>query len=189
MTRSTLVLGLWCSFGLALGAGKDNAQDYLWHPVFQFQQQGGAVDAVPAVLLDRQHASTARINQYNATLSYPWRNDNVNLGIGINLRFIEGDVRSSTDSSQSISAAMPMVYASAWFDLPLNGLRAGVIGRHMDYDQWRAYDYRAKLIYSFDSGFGMQGGWQLQQLNLDTGTDNRGRFENKGPFMDLYWRF
>jgi outer membrane protein len=188
MFRTLFTIGLVTCSSLVLAGGKSSGPDYLWQPAFEFQKQTGNDESAP--LLDRQHSTTAHVNQYNATISYPWHNDGVSLGLGVNLRFIEGDIRSNVDSnSLNINTALPMVYATAQFDLPYGGLKASLVGSHMDYDQWRAYDYRAKLVYSFDSGIGLQGGWKYQQLNLDAGQDVKGRFENKGPFVDFFWRF
>lgn len=188
MFRTLFSIGLVTCSSLALAGGNSNGSDYLWQPAFEFQKQQGSDDSAP--LLDRQRSTSARVSQYNATISYPWRNDAVSLGFGMNLRFIEGDIRANLDtSSQAINTTVPMFYASAQFKLPYNGLQASLVGSHMEYDQWRAYDYRAKLVYSFDSSIGLQGGWKYQQLDLDVGQEAKGRFETKGPFVDFFWRF
>ncbi len=188
MFRTLFIISLVTCSHIALAGGKAYEQDFLWQPAFEFQKQLGNDESAP--LIDRQHSTVARVNQYTATISYPWHNDSISLGFGVNLRFIEGDIRANVDTNAlNINTTLPMLYASAQFDLPYQGLKASLVGSHMDYDQWRAYDYRAKLVYSFDSGIGLQGGWKFQQLNLDGGQDVKGRFENKGPFVDFFWRF
>lgn len=175
--QPAIFIGLICLGGMAVAEDKSGMGDMLFAPQFQFQQS------------DSQNHVKARLNQYDATLSYPWRSEGISVGVGMNLRLIEGDIRNSFETYQSINTTMPMFHASASFELPLQGMQASVSGSHMDYEQWRAFDYRAKLSYQFDSSLGVQGGWQHQQLHLDTGPDTRSQFENKGPFLDLFWRF
>lgn len=187
MRRIFLTTCLIAINGLSCAGDIGHAQD-LWQPQFMFMQQDAArTNEVP--LRDRQHSTSARLSQYNATLSHPWGNNGMQFGLGVNLRFIEGDLRDQTDTTRNINTTVPMLYASALFSLPLEGLKASVTGSHMDYEQWRAYDYRAKLVYSFDSRIGLQGGWKQQSLDLDTGLENKSRFEEKGPFLDFFWRF
>lgn len=187
MRRYLLTSCFIATTSLGYAGDLGHAQD-LWQPQFMFMQQENA-RATEIPLRDRQHSTSARISQFNATLSHPWVNEGMQFGLGVNLRFIEGDLRDQTDTAHNVNTTVPMLYASALFNLPLDGLQASVTGSHMDYEQWRAYDYRAKLIYSFDSRIGLQGGWKQQSLDLDTGLENKSRFEDKGPFLDFYWRF
>jgi outer membrane protein len=175
--QTAIFIGLVGLGGMAVAEDKSGMGDLLFAPQFQFQQS------------DSQNQVKARLYQYDATFSYPWHSEGISVGVGMNLRMIEGDIKSSLEPYQSINTTMPMFYASASFDLPLQGMQASVTGSHMDYEQWRAFDYRAKLSYQFDSSLGVQGGWQHQQLNLDAGLDSRSQFENKGPFVDFFWRF
>ena len=193
MYRTIALTSLLLMSSLVLAKGE--AADVLLRPVFQFQQQDvpqGSFDS-PS-WFDKQNNSSARLHQFNATLSYPLHSERMSLGLGINIRFIEGDVKAAADlergyAARSINTAFPMFYATASFDLPFEGLKASLAGSLMDNDQLRAADYRAKLTYTFSSGIGLQGGWQQQQLNIDGGQDFKAYFENKGPFLDLFYRF
>ncbi len=193
MYRTILLTSVLLMSTMAFAWGERG--DVLLQPKFQFQQQNLAQSILDSPAgLDKHNNTPVRLHQYNATLSYPLHTERMTMGLGINIRFIEGDVKAAADldrsyTTRTINTAFPMFYASAIFDLPFEGLKASVVGSMMDYEQIRAADYRAKLSYTFSSGIGLQGGWQQQQLNIDGGQDFKGQFENKGPFLDFFYRF
>ena len=132
-----------------------------------------------------------QMNQYDATFSYPFRsNKNLNVDLGVNLRFIDGDlIQNDLEKSQiHLNTTLPMLYANALYSLPNSGLSASIGASHFEYDQYYALDYKAKLSYQWQSGFGMEGGWQHQQFSIDGG-DIQAEIENKGPFLDFKYRF
>ena len=132
-----------------------------------------------------------QMNQYDATFSYPFHSHkNLNVDLGVNLRFIDGDLIQN-DLAQSqvhLNATLPMLYANALYSLPNSGLSASIGASHFEYDQYYALDYKAKLSYQWQSGFGLEGGWQHQQFSID-GADIQAEIENKGPFLDFKYRF
>jgi len=132
-----------------------------------------------------------QVNQYDATFTYPFHtNQNLNFDLGVNLRFIDGDlIQNDLEQSQiHLNAALPMLYANALYSLPNSGLSASIGASHLEYDQYYALDYKAKLSYQWQSGFGMEGGWQHQQFSIDGG-DIQADIEHKGPFLDFKYRF
>ncbi|VAW99840.1 hypothetical protein MNBD_GAMMA21-2368 [hydrothermal vent metagenome] len=132
-----------------------------------------------------------RMNQYDATFSYPFHtNKNFNFDLGVNLRFIDGDmIQNGLEQSQvRFNTAMPMLYANALYSLPNSGLSASIGASHFEYDQYYALDYKAKLRYQWEAGFGLEGGWQHQQLTID-GPDIQAEIQNTGPFLDFNYRF
>ncbi len=141
---------------------------------------------------DRNSPLTGRMKQYDATIAYPLRQSSFNVDLGVNLRFLEGDfVNQNQPLAQNayhINTALPLLYANALFDLPFEGLSASFGASHADYDDYYVLDYEAKLSYSWQNGFGLEGGWQHQQLNIDA-NDLQAQFENKGPFLDFKYRF
>ncbi len=56
-------------------------------------------------------------------------------------------------------------------------------------DNSSAYDYKAMLSYQSRNGFGMNGGWQYQQLNLNAFQNITASSETEGPFVDFYFKF
>lgn len=134
-----------------------------------------------------------RISQFDAAFFYPFQRGKFNFDLGINLKFING-VTEHTDASgvvtsQAFNTTLPMMYATALYELPWKGLSAGIEGKHMVFDSSTAYDYKAVLTYQSRSGFGLNGGWQYQQLHLNAFQNITASRETAGPFVDFYFKF
>lgn len=143
------------------------------------------------LLIDRNNSQSSHVSQFDATIAYPFAlRDSVNFDLGINIRLINGDFTSQnlSQGNYRLNTALPMFYANALFDLPYDGLQASFGATHLEYDQYYALDYKAKLSYTWSNGFGMEGGWQHQQFSIDN-NDVQAQFENKGPFLDFKLRF
>lgn len=143
------------------------------------------------VLLDKDNALSGQLEQYDATFSYPFTpRDTINFDLGINIRFIDADlIQAETQKpSHNLNTAIPMFYANAIFGLPYEGLSASLGASHIEYERYYAFDYKAKLSYQWQNGFGMEGGWQHQQLSIDS-TDFQTQIENQGLFLDFKYRF
>lgn len=133
---------------------------------------------------------TLEFAQYDATWTYPWEIKNINIDLGVTLRHLSGFKNSSENiGDRYFQQVLPLVHASALFSLPLKGLSAGIEGSHLDSDNNQIFDYRAKVSYEWRKGFGLQGGWQHQQFNLDNATDTGANFEKKGLYLDFYLNF
>ena len=185
-------------------AGENAVEDEnLLLPNFQFQHQtinlgGGNSIANDSQsfsgsrqLFDRENNSQGQVMQYDAMITYPFGrpNNSVNFDLGVNIRFINAGLKNQDiDHTRRLNMTLPMLHATAFFNLPYNGLTASLGGSHIEYDQYRASDYKAKLSYSWQNGFGLEGGWQHQQFSID-GSDYHTEFEVKGPFLDLKYRF
>lgn len=134
-------------------------------------------------------------SQYDATWTYPWETQNMNLDLGLTLRHLSGiknsgvhNRRNSLDNTH-FQQVLPLLHASALFNLPLQGLTAGFEGSHLDSAESQIFDYRAKVSYEWRKGFGMQGGWQHQQFSLDKALESGTDYKRNGPFIDLYLNF
>jgi len=136
-----------------------------------------------------------RLDQYDATLFYPLGSEGASFDLGLNMKYIKGQTSFVQDGQRQLrnfSAAIPMVYATALFDLPFEGFSAGFEGKHhlgLEGDALSGFDYKAKFQYEWNQGFGLQGGWQHQQYSLDNADETTTDFEHKGPFLDFYLRF
>lgn len=139
-------------------------------------------------LLEKSHLPT-RFQQYDAIFSYPLGAPDLNVDLGVTVRHLRGWSAVVSGDAQQFEATLPLLHASAFFNLPYNGLSARLEGSHLLREDSRVMDYRAKLSYEWTKGFGLEGGWQHQQFNLDSGTEKGTDFENKGPFVDFYLRF
>jgi len=133
---------------------------------------------------------TFEFAQYDATWTYPWETKSINIDLGLTLRHLSG-FKNSTESSGNryFQEVLPLLHASALFSLPLKGLSAGIEGSRHDSNDAQIFDYRAKVSYEWRDGFGLQGGWQHQQVNLDTATNLGAEFEKKGLYLDFYLNF
>jgi hypothetical protein len=141
-------------------------------------------------LLSKSSGLSGNMEQYDATFSYPFSpRELINFDLGINIRFIDADlIKNQADQpSHNLSTALPMFYANAIFGRN-EGLSASLGASHIEYDQYYALDYKAKLSYQWQNGFGMAGGWQHQELSID-GNQFQADIENKGLFLDLNYRF
>ena len=140
-----------------------------------------------------QPANTTVVNfaQYDATWTYPWEVKNINFDLGLTLRHLSGfkNAEDETIGDNYFQTTLPLVHASALFTLPLKGLSAGIEGSRLDLSNHQVFDYRAKVSYEWRKGFGMQGGWQHQQFNLNNATSTGTDFEKNGPYIDLYLNF
>ena len=124
--------------------------------------------------------------QFDATWTYPWESKSVNIDLGVTLRHLSG-FNNENVGNQHFQEMLPLVHASALFAFPLKGLYAGIEGSHLDSNDNQIFDYRAKVSYEWRKGFGLHGGWQHQQFNLNrsAGAD----YEKNGPFIDFYLNF
>ena len=171
-------------------------------PVYRFQQlrmvQLNSASGDRDLLLDGAAFDTGEmpeyqsvLNQYDAAIAYPVLSRGVNLDLGVNFRFYDGRLAANDESASyrnNLRTAIPMLYANALVDLPFQGFAAGVEGSYSDLDQNLLSDYRAKIRYSLDGGFGFEGGWQSQRIQL--GNDGNGlNFVHEGPFLDLFYNF
>lgn len=128
--------------------------------------------------------------QYDATWTYPWETKNMNIDLGVTLRHLSG-YKNSTENlgTNHFQEVLPLLHASALFALPLKGLSAGIESSHLGSSDRQVFDYRAKISYEWRKGFGMQGGWQHQQFNLENTTDASTGYQQAGPFIDFYLNF
>ncbi len=137
------------------------------------------------------HDNTTQIDQFDARILYPLTGKGLQLGVGVNIRYIQGISNWSVDGAQQktrLDDTIPALHARALFDLPFQGFSAGLEGSHTGITN-QLFDYRAQLRYEWANGLGLQGGWQHQQMSLDLSEDANTTFSSEGPYLDLNWRF
>ena len=202
MRRNVLTqIGIGLVFGGLACLSWAADDETLLRPQFMFKHQSitlgnpsiaqGSTDILtsPTPSQNERASTFGKLNQYDATFSYPFTpRSSVNLDLGINLRFLDGALNPTESGAHHFNATLPMFYANALFNLPYEGWSASLGASHFVYDQYLAFDYKAKLSYQWQNGLGLEGGWQHQLLNID-GADVQAEYENKGPFLDLKYRF
>lgn len=182
-------------------AGLSQAQFHFKHQSFTVGNQVGQIGGQyfdehtwhdsRSIFLDKGNALTGRLEQYDATITYPFSpRELINFDLGINIRFINADLAQGEvgQASRSLNTTLPMFYANAMFGLPDKGLSASLGASHFESGQYYALDYQAKLGYRWQNGLGMEGGWQHQELNID-GNDFQTAIESNGLFLDFKYRF
>jgi len=188
-------------------AADEGAVTSLFQPNFKFQHQrlsggksfshdeilrGDILDNSSVMMLDKNSPFSGNINQFDATIFYPFSSlhNVVSFDLGINLRYVDAELKNQAldQTGAHINTTLPMLYATAFFNLPFKGMSASIGGSHLQYDDYFAFDYKAKLSYEWGNGFGLEGGWQHQRFNIDS-HDVQADFESKGPFLDLKYRF
>lgn len=191
-------------YAAGVQAGQNDEVTSLLEPNFRFQHQhlsggksftrdevlrGDLLNDPNVLLLGKNSPFNGELNQYDATISYPFSTHSiVSFDLGINLRFIDADLKNQALDRTHINTTLPMLYAEAFFNLPFKGMSASIGGSHLQYDDYVAFDYKAKLSYTWDNGLGLEGGWQHQRLNIDN-ANVQADFESKGPFLDLKYHF
>ncbi|VAX14277.1 hypothetical protein MNBD_GAMMA24-9 [hydrothermal vent metagenome] len=142
---------------------------------------------------DNLAAEATGLQQYDAALSlFPMMKKGMNLDLGLNIRFIDGNAVFAENGQQqfrNFRAAIPMFYAAALFNLPFKGLSAGFVGRHSNSMSNPSFDYKAKLSYEWIGGLGLEGGWQRQQYANDELNQLQRKPVAKGLFLDLHLKF
>ncbi len=162
--------------------GRWNVSEDLLQPHFSSATMG---DSLPA--------EATGLRQYDAALLYPMVNRGMNLDLGLNIRFINGNAifytHDQKQQQRNFREAVPMFYAAALFELPFKGLSAGFVGRHSDSLINPSFDYKAKLSYEWAGGLGLEGGWQHQKYASDELNQLQSNPVSKGLFLDLRLRF
>ncbi len=148
----------------------------------------------PSLTMQNNLADEATgLRQYDAALSLsPIMKKGINVDLGLNIRFIDGNAVFSENGQQqrhNFRAAIPMFYAAALFNLPFKGLSAGFVGRHSNSMSNPSFDYKAKLSYEWVGGLGLEGGWQHQQYADDELNQLPNKPVAKGLFLDLHLKF
>lgn len=139
---------------------------------------------------DQQYSTTFK--QYDAAVVYPMAHMGLDIGIGVNLRLIDGMSWTSEDGqyqSRNFSEAIPMFYASALLNLPFEGLSAGFEGRHSDSLINGSFDYKAKLRYEWSNSVGFEGSWHHQQYTDDRLNVLQDNNESNSLFLDMRLKF
>ena len=204
MRQGVLQIGL-----LILGIGvtassqaQDNARESLF-PAFKIQQNDFLLNPDLASHLsgeeDGPYKSRSGVNgsprSYDAIFYYPLHRRGVTIDLGVNIRFQEELGNSDPANSQqrdwldiNTTETQTRLHAGAVFDLPFDGLKAGVSGSYQPSIENLDYDYQAKLSYKWKNGFGLEGGWQHQLKSLDQQSLNE-QLDVQSLFLDLNYRF
>jgi len=123
----------------------------------------------------------------DAILYYRLLDNWVNLDLGLNIRNLKGDFI-VVDEKISISETIPMLYASAQFDMPLTGLSLGGDINIINYDGNDYRDIRLRALYEMGI-IGFEAGYKTSTLVLDNVSGVTADLEFSGLMLGAYLHF
>ncbi len=99
----------------------------------------------------------------------------VNLDLGVSAKKFDGSAsvaarlgsNAGARSTVDISGSVPMLYAKAQFDLPFTGLSAGGQLHLGQFQDDKLSDMKAYLAYEGETGFGIEVGYRIFELEFD----------------------
>lgn len=98
-------------------------------------------------------------------------NDLVSFDLGINAKYIDGDLfvvdrASNTSGATEFSGVVPMAYSKVQLGLPFTGLSAYFEGSYLSFDDHELSDYQVALQYSFIESIALDMTLQLGYRNV-----------------------
>jgi outer membrane protein len=100
-------------------------------------------------------------------------------------------VRSETASGVAdFKGVIPMLYGRARVDLPFSGFWLSAEGQGIGYDGHKLIDANAHLGWESAIGLGVEAGWRMTELKLDTIDDlDSANIRIQGPYVALNFHF
>jgi len=142
------------------------------------------------------HASSAfDLSHEDIVLYYQLLDNWVDLDLGVDVKRLDGEVSfaGATSSTIAVDETIPLLYLSARFDLPLNGLYVGAdINANvidLGISESSAQDSTIMLGYESGTGLGIEGGFKYFSLDLDNVDAPDTDLEYDGVFLNGYINF
>jgi len=123
----------------------------------------------------------------DAILYYRLLDNWVSLDLGLNLRSLDGDFIIANEKV-SISETIPMLYASAQFDLPFSGFSVGGDINIVNYDGSEYRDIRLRAMYEMGV-IGIEAGLKTSTLVLDDVSGVTSDLEFSGLMLGAFLHF
>ena len=127
------------------------------------------------------------LNSTDAILYYRLLDNWVNLDLGLDVRKIDGRFAIGSESS-SVSATVPMLYASAAFDLPLTGLSVGADYKVVSYSGSTYNDMRIRAAYEFGV-VGVEAGVRSTKIKISDVDNINTDLDFKGVMVGAFLHF
>ncbi|MBA1148647.1 TIGR04219 family outer membrane beta-barrel protein [Ectothiorhodospiraceae bacterium WFHF3C12] len=137
--------------------------------------------------------SEANLDHIDAALYYEVLDNVVSADIGLNFRYMTGDVtvtRTATGESEKVNldVVLPMAYAMLRADIPTTGLFVKAEGSFVGYSGNRIADVMIGGGYEFDlvaASIGVEAGYKSQQIKLDDVEDADADVSVQGPYAGV----
>jgi outer membrane protein len=175
----------------------------LEHPITalpNIRYQGSQLDSDisingPAFSFGNHNSSTFDLSQDDIVLYYQLLDNWVNLDLGVDVKRLDGEISfaGTTGNSVSVDETIPLLYLSARFDLPLDGLYVGADINASVIDlglsESSAQDSTFLMGYESGTGLGIEGGYKYFSLDLDNVDASDTDLEYDGIFLNGYVNF
>lgn len=175
----------------------------LEHPISalpNIRYQGSQLDSdisIKGDALDSGNRSspTFDLSQDDIVLYYQLLDNWVDLDLGVDVKRVDGEVsyNDTSDSTVSVDETIPLLYLSARFDLPLDGLYVGAdINANvidLGVSESSAQDSTIMMGYETGTGLGIEGGYKYFSLELDNTDAADTDLEYDGVFLNGYINF
>lgn len=116
----------------------------------------------------------------------------VSLDLGLNVKHLDGtavlDGATAGTETSSFDGYIPMVYGKVGGS-PIEGLFLGVDGSLIGMSGSSISDLTARVSYTTDYLFGVEGGYRKMSLDLDDLDGHYGKVDFSGPFAGAYFKF
>ena len=142
-----------------------------------------------------QVSSAFDLSHDDIVLYYQLLDNWVDLDLGVDVKRLDGEVSfaGETGSAVSVDETIPLLYLSARFDLPLDGL---YIGANINADvidlgvsESSAQDSTIMMGYESGTGLGIEGGYKHFSLDLDNVDSADTDLEYDSVFLNGYINF
>jgi outer membrane protein len=175
----------------------------LEHPISalpNIRYQGSQLDSdlsVSGAAFDsgNQGSSTFDLAHDDIVLYYQLLDNWVDLDLGVDVKRLDGEVSYNGTSGNTVSVdeTIPLLYLSARFDLPLDGLYVGAdINANvidLGVSESSAQDSTIMMGYESGTGLGIEGGYKYFSLDLDNVDAADTDLEYDGVFLNGYINF
>lgn len=145
---------------------------------------------------DEEVRSEANLDFVDGTLYYEVLDNVVSADLGLNFRYMSGDVtvtktsgaRAGESETVDLDVILPMGYAMLRADIPTTGLFLKAEGAFVGYDGNRIADVMLGGGYEFDlvaASIGVEAGYRSQQLKLNDVEDADADVSIQGPYAGV----
>lgn len=136
-------------------------------------------------------ASEGSLDQIDVLAYWEVLDNVVSLDLGLNVKFLDisySVASSGVSTSDSTDLTVPMLYGLVGVS-PIPGLYLGIEGNYVSISGSRLTDVIAKVSYTTDYFFGVEGGYRSQSYKLDDVDGYYGNLDFDGPFLGAYLKF
>ena len=190
------------------------AKLYIEHPVSMlpniklgyssFGHSGSGMLTKDITFSNKTYTSTSKIDSnfdldmYDLTLYYEVLDSELNLDLGLNIRYLDGSVSAvgvggtpptPINESTSFNVPVPMLYAKARVPVPSTDISFQAEGNYISYSGNQFYDFEAGVRYTFALGLGLEGGYKSMKLKLNDVDDLNLDSTFSGAYAKLVWDF